>query len=196
MKASGRIYISLVSALVILLGVSAQGISTLAADKVVADGYDTEVTLEQLTNGVTIVLSRNEDGTFDQTTYYGDDALYVPQIAATADGVLEWAKFHLGFVDWNDDTGRLYYTISADEPMSYISGNAYVRSTSILFPEDFFNQSFSSNLYGSMNTGRTLHDDVDTGDEEKVRIGFSGVTLTTVAGEKGSFSNSSQVVER
>lgn len=115
---------------------------------------------------------------------------------ATADGELEWAAFHLGFNDWNDDTGRLYFSISADEPMSKVTGNAYVESTSILFPTSYYSDSFNKPLNGSMNTSRTLQDDVDTGDEDKVRVGFSSVVLTTVANEKGYFSNTSQVVER
>lgn len=80
--------------------------------------------------------------------------------------------------------------------MSTVAGNAYVKSTSILFPTTYYSNSFSKSLYGSMNTSRTLKDDVDTGDKDKVRVGFSGVVLTTVAGETGYFSNTSQVVKR
>ena len=66
-----------------------------------------------------------EEGTFEQTVYYDIDVSSIPQPTATADGELEWAEFHLGFNHWNDDTGRLYFTISADEPMSKVTGNAY-----------------------------------------------------------------------
>ena len=72
------------------------------------------VTPEQLSDGVTVVLTKNEDGTFEQTIFYDTDLAAIPQPMATSDGELEWAIFHLGFNDWNDDTGRLYFTISAD----------------------------------------------------------------------------------
>ena len=125
------------------------------------------VTKEQLEDGVTIVLAKNEEGTFEQTVYYDIDVSSNPQPTATADGELEWAEFHLGFNHWNDDTGRLYFTISADEPMSKVTGNAYVKSTSIFSSKPFYSDTFKKKLYGSMKTSRTLKENVDTGDEKK-----------------------------
>ena len=46
------------------------------------------------------------------------------------------------------------------------------------------------------NISRTLEEDVDTGDKDKVRVGFLNVVLQTTAGEYGYFSNTSQIVER
>ena len=191
-----KILISTLSAAAIMFGTLAPATSTMAAESQSIEIDDIEVTPEQLSDGVTVVLTKNNDGAFEQTVYYDTDPASIPQPMATADGELEWAKFHLGFVDWNDDTGRLYFTISADEPMSKVTGNAYVESTSILFPETYYSDSFNKKLNGSMNTSRTLQEDVNTGDEEKVRVGFSSVILSTVAGEKGYFSNTSQVVSR
>ncbi len=191
-----KIIISTLSAVAIMFGTLAPATSTMAVESQVIEIDDIEVTPEQLSDGVTVVLTKNEDGTFEQTVYYDTDIASIPQPMATADGELEWAVFHLGFNDWNDDTGRLYFTISADEPMSKVTGNAYVKSTSYLFPTTYYSDSFNKKLNGSMNTSRTLQDDVDTGDAGKVRVGFSGVVLVTVANEKGYFSNTSQVVER
>ena len=42
-----------------------------------------ELTTEQLNDGVTVVLTRNEDGTFEQTSY--DDVEQIPMLASTAD---------------------------------------------------------------------------------------------------------------
>lgn len=190
------ILLSTLSAVAIMFGTLAPTTSTMAAESQVIEIDDIEVTPEQLSDGVTVVLTKNEDGTFEQTVFYDTNIASIPQPMATADGILEWAAFHLGFNDWNDDTGRLYFSISADEPMSKVTGNAYVKSTSILFPATYYSDSFDKELNGSMNTGRTLRDNVDTGDEDKVRVGFSSVVLTTVADEKGYFSNTSQVVER
>ena len=191
-----KILISTLSAAAIMFGTFAPTTSIMAAENQVIEIDDIEVTSEQLSDGVTVVLTKNEDGTFEQTVSCDTDIASIPQPMATADGELEWAAFHLGFNDWNDDTGRLYFTISADEPMSKVKGNAYVQSTSILFPATYYSDSFDEALGGSMNTSCTLKDNVDTGDEDKVRVGFSSVVLTTVANEKGYFSNTSQVVER
>ncbi len=38
-----------------------------------------------------------------------------------------------------------------------------------------------------MKTSRTLKENVDTGDEKKVRIGFSSVVLLTTANQKDIF---------
>lgn len=191
-----KIIISTLSAVTIMFGTFAPAMPSMAAENQFIEIDDIEVTAEQLADGVTVVLSKTEDGTFEQAVYYDTDFGSIPQPMATADGELEWAAFHLGFNDWNADTGRLYFTISADEPMSKVTGNAYVKSTSVLFPATYYSDSFNKKLNGSMNTSRTLQEDVDTGDEDKVRVGFSGVILVTVAGEKGYFSNASQVVDR
>lgn len=188
--------IATLSAVAIMFATLAPATLTMAAENQFIEIDDIEVTSEQLSDGVTVVLTKNDDGTFDQTVCCDTDLAFIPQPMATADGELEWAKFHLGFVDWNNDTGRFYFTISADEPMSKVTGNAYVKSTSILFPSTYYSDSFAKKLNGSMNTSRTLQEDVNTGEEEKVRIGFSNVVLVTTAGEKGYFSNTSQVVNR
>lgn len=191
-----KILISALSAVAIMFGTFAPATSAMAAEEQFIEIEDIEVTPDQLADGVTVVLVKTEDGTFEQTVYYNTDLASIPQTMDTADGELEWAAFHLGFNNWNNDTGRLYFTISADEPMSKVTGNAYVKSTSILNPQTFYSDSFDKNLNGSMNTSRTLKEKVDTGDEEKVRVGFSSVVLVTVADEKGYFSNASQVVKR
>ncbi len=191
-----KILISMLSVASILSGSFAPATSVMAAGNQSVEIGDVEVTKEQLEDGVTIVLAKNEEGTFEQTVYYDIDVSSIPQPTATADGELEWAEFHLGFNHWNDDTGRLYFTISADEPMSKVTGNAYVKSTSIFSSKPFYSDMFKKKLYGSMKTSRTLKENVDTGDEKKVRIGFSSVVLLTTANQKGYFSDTSQVVKR
>lgn len=160
----------------------------------IAETQEITITPEQLVEGVTVLIVFNDDGSWSQFVY--DNEATIPVPAATADGELEWAKFHLGFKDWNNDTGDLYFTVSADEAMSKISGTAYVESTSWLFPKSYYDSSFSEKLYSSYNTSRTLATDVDTEDETEVRVGFRNVILSTIAGDSGAFSNSSQIVER
>lgn len=189
-----KILISALSALTVMLGAITPATSVMAADSQFIELDDIEATINQLADGVTVVLTKTADGTFEQNIYY--DTFSIPRPRATADGVLEWAEFHLGFNDWNDDTGRLYFTISADEPMYGVSGSAYVKSTSVLHPATFYSDTFDKYLNGSMNTSRTLYEDLYTEDEEKVRVGFSGVVLVTLAGDKGNFSNASQIVNR
>lgn len=191
-----KLVVSTLTALTVVLSMIAPSVQVFAEESPVTEIEDIEVTPEQLIDGVTVVLVKNNDGTFEQIVYSDTDFAAVPQPAATADGVLEWAAFHLGFNNWNNDTGRLYFTISADEPMKKVTGNAYVKSTSILFPTTYYSDSFNKSLGGSMNTSRVLYENVDTGDEDRVRVGFSNVVLLTVADEYGYFSNTSQVVDR
>ncbi len=101
-----------------------------------------------MSDGVTVLLTRNEDGTFDQTVFY-DDVIFSDDIIA-------------------DNVNQTRAT--ADEPMYNITGSAYVKSTSILFPTIYYSSSFSSLLYGYTTASRVLDDDVDTGDEDKVRV--------------------------
>lgn len=152
------------------------------------------VTPEQLSDGVTVLLTFNDDGTYNQSVYTDESAVPVP--TATADGELEWATFHLGFKDWNNDTGDLYFTVSADEAMRKVRGDAYVKSTGVLFSTYYYDDSFSESLYSPYNTSRTFATDIDTEDETKVRVGFKNVILYTTAGDTGSFSNFSQIVSR
>ena len=159
-----------------------------------ADHQEISAAADQSDGGITVVIIFNDDGTYEQTVYSNLSSVSVP--AATADGELEWAIFHLGFKDWNDDTGDLYFTVSADEPMWKISGTAYVRSTSILFPSYYYNDPFSENLYSSYNSSRILATDIDTEDETEVRVGFKNVILYTIAGDTATFSNASQIVSR
>lgn len=151
------------------------------------------VTPEELSDGITIFITRNSDGTYNQTVY--DDASVIPVPMATADGVLEWAEFHVGFKDWTNYAGDLYFTVKADEPMLKISGKAYVSPLNALL-KDYHNKEFSSNLYSSYNTSRTLAEDVDTGDATRVKVGFKTVILWTSTGDEGAFENASKIVER
>lgn len=150
------------------------------------------VTVGQLKDGITVLITINKDGTFTQCIY--DDISSIPQPAATADGELEWAVFHLGFNNWTDTTNSLYFTVSADEPMSKVYGTAYVDATSLLFPKSYYNSSFTKYLGSAFTATRTLASNIDVGDETEVRIGFKNVILVTTAGDNGSFVNTAQTV--
>ncbi len=120
----------------------------------------------------------------------------VPMLLATADGVIDWAEFHLGFKDWTNYSNELYFNVSSDEPLDKIEGKAYVKSTSILNPEEYYSDSFEAKLYGSSNTGRQLSSGVDTKDATKVRVGFKSVWLMTISGDYCKFKNDSIIVEK
>lgn len=63
------ILLSTLSAVAIMFGTLAPTTSTMAAESQVIEIDDIEVTPEQLSDGVTVVLTKNEDGTFEQTVF-------------------------------------------------------------------------------------------------------------------------------
>ena len=77
-----------------------------------------EVTAAQLSDGITVLLTRNDDNTYTQTIY--TNPADVPMLLATADGVIDWAEFHLGFKDWTNYSNELYFNVSSDEPLDKI----------------------------------------------------------------------------
>lgn len=143
-------------------------------------------------DGITIVFVRENDESYSSYEIDSETNFY-RTYSEGIDGVIDWAVFHLGFKDWNDD-GDLYYTITADEPLKYIRGNVYIKSTNVLFPKTYLSRSFSHNLYGSSNTSRFLSQNVDVGGDSSVRVGFSGVTITAISGDTASIPNNSKVV--
>lgn len=158
------------------------------------ENNDIICTKEQLEKGITVVITKNNVGEFEQNVYY--DMSNIPMMCATADGELEWAAFHLGFKDWNEHTNDLYYTVSADEPLVNICGRAYVKSTSVLNPIYYHDDIFEHDLPYSTVASRDLAWDIDTGDEEKVRVGFTGVIIKSSHGQTGAFLNKSLLVDR
>lgn len=152
-----------------------------------------ELSLDQLSDGVTILITRNDDGTYSQAVY--DSLESIPALTKTADGTLDWAAFHLGFKDWTNYSNELYFSVSSDEPMDRITGKAYVRSTSNSW-KYYYNESFDEKLYSSFNTGRQLSSGVDTQGATTVRVGFKNVILRVISGDYGVFDNNYEDVER
>lgn len=152
---------------------------------------------EQLEDGVTVLITRNNDGTYNQEVYDDEDIALssVPRSSFAGDGVIDVAAFHLGFKDWNEDTDCLYFNVSADETLSYVDGNVYVKSTSILHPESFYNDRLHYPLFGSSNTGGTIAY-VNTGDETKVRVGYSDLYIVAISGSYANMGSASKVVNR
>lgn len=109
------------------------------------------------------------------------------------DGVIDWAIFHLGF---NFD-GTLYFTIQSDEPLERVSGNAYVKSTSILNPTTYYDKPFSIGLGGSTATSRFLTQRMSfNGNDSSVRVGFKNVVITAISGDSVAMPNNSKVVKK
>ena len=146
----------------------------------------------------TYILYKNENGKAVIEEYNEE---IMPLLDYTpGDGVLEYAVFHLGFKNWTSTTGDLYYTLTADEFIKTVAGTAYVKNTSVLYTiingpyyEDSWYHTISG---GSRNITRALKDDINVGDEEEVKVGFESVTITTVGGRGGSFSNNSKIVQK
>ena len=82
------------------------------------------------------------------------------------------------------------------EPMYSASGNAYVKSTNILFPTVYYNGNFSNLMYSSANTSRAITYNINTDNEETVRVGFKNVVIITVADEYAYIPDASALVDR
>lgn len=155
-------------------------------------------TIEQISDdqlsddGISILIIRNDDGSY-RSSEVSADQLMISPCSEGVDGVIDWAVFHLGFKDWNDD-GDLYFTVSADEPLSNVSGYVYVKSTSIFSPTTYYGNSFSRNLLGSSNTSRFLSQNIDVNGDSSVRVGFTGVTIVALSGDAAAIPNNSKVV--
>ena len=161
------------------------------------DINEVEVSLDQFSesDGITIYVTFDQKGNVTKKeTFTGH--ISIPQTKNTADGVLEWAIFHLGFKDWTTDNGDLYYTATCDEPMYSASCNAYVKSTNILFPSVYYNGNFSNLMYSSANTSRAITYNINTDNEETVRVGFKNVVIITVADEYAYIPDASALVDR
>lgn len=153
---------------------------------------DVELDMLENEDGISIVFVRNEDGSYSSYEINSNFNFPLP-CSEGVDGVIEWAVFHLGFKDWNDN-GDLYFTITADEPLRYIQGEVYIKSMDFLFPKKYLQRSFYNYLGGSSNTSRFLSQNVDVGGDSSVRVGFRGVTITAISGDTASIPDNSKVV--
>lgn len=163
---------------------------------------DLEYNLNDLnSDGITIIFLRNEDDSFSRFVVKDSKELLNECKAASNlysfnDGKLEFATFHLGFNHWNNDTGRLYFEVNSDEPLSRVSGQAYVKSLSKLNEKIFYNHSFAKSVNGLYHVTQTLQENVHTGQEKEVRVGFSNVYLRLLTGYSQSLGAGSEVVKR
>lgn len=151
------------------------------------------LSLNQLTDGISILITQNNDGSYSQEVF--DDLSQIAVPTATEDGVLEWAVFHLGLKDWTSSSNCLYYTLSADEFIKTISRTAYVRPTNLLINDYYYNKSLPSEVYSS-NTSRVLQYNIDVEGDTKVVVGYKNVVIRTMSGGTGSFTNSQKTVSR
>lgn len=170
-------------------------IQTLASSEKIQNSsqININVTLDELKDGITVLLRFNSDGTCTETVF--DKLDDVPQLTKVSDGKLEWAVFHLGFRNWSGKRGDLYYDIEADEALDRVRGRAYVKSVSV-FGSTYYNDSFSKNLSGSHRSSSTIKEDINVGNSKEVLVGYSGVTFTTKAGAGGSFQSKSKIVKK
>ena len=67
------------------------------------------VTYDDSSYTVQVNVTRNADGTYSQSVYSREESIVVPR--AADDGVIDWAKFHLGFRNWENNCGDLYISV-------------------------------------------------------------------------------------
>lgn len=154
---------------------------------------ETTISLEQLRNGISILITKNSEGDYSQEVVEDLSQIAVP--AATADGVLEWAVFHVGLKDWTSTSNCLYYTLSADEYVRSIDGIVYVKPTNLLTNKYYYRNYLPSEVY-SNNTSRVIKNNIDVENATRVVVGFENVTIKAISGDSGSFKNAKVTVTR
>lgn len=186
--------VAIVSLLILPLNVSAN------SNDVYSTPIEISTTVDQLQDGVTVLVKMKDDGTYTQKVYTEEENIpsqySTPGHGTGADGILNWATFHVGFKNWTNYSNDFYYTITSDEPMSVVKGTAFVKSPSIFFPKTYFNRSFTHSLGGSTRLSKSLKEGVDVDGATEVVVGFQNVVMTTIAGDKANFGSAQQLVER
>ena len=147
--------------------------------------------INDLKDGVSVVMQKDENG--NTYSYVCEDPSQIPMMCSYDDGSIEMAILHLGFKNWNDNKGSLYFSFESDEATASLQGNFYVKTTG-WFPDTYWSGSNSYNMFGCFSTTRYIKQGIDVGDSTEVRVGFSSVTFETIYGETGWFSNSAQNV--
>ncbi len=154
-----------------------------------------DIDVSSMKQGVTVYFHFDKQGNVvDNYVKHGN--LPTVKYIAPNDGIIDVAIFHLGFTEWKNSTGRLYYTIKADEHISNASGRAYVKSTSFFGPT-YYDESFN-HYFNQKSTGfsKSLKSKVYVGNETKVRVGFKNVKMRAVADKFAYLTDSSSIVEK
>lgn len=149
------------------------------------DDFSANVDIE---NKATFIAYKNEKDDIAVSEFspeITESLTYTP-----GDGVLEYAVFHIGFNNWKNTTGDLYYTITCDELLKTVAGTAYVKEKNLLFPETYYEDKWYDTLNPATTTAtRILKSNIYVGNVTEVKVGFKNVTFTTLADRGGSFSN-------
>ncbi len=181
--------------LIIMLDLNNNSLVVFANDKKVDTDnmIEFELSVEDLKNGVSVVMFKNDNG--DISSYVCEDITMLPMNCSVDDGSVELAILHVGFREWSDNQGSLYFTFECDEATSKLQGNFYVKKTGFS-SGTYWSGANSYNMFGCHTTTRYIKQHIDVGNATSVIVGFNSVTFETVQGETGWFSNSSQMVNK
>lgn len=189
-------HISFVLVLVLTLCLSLNlGITTLADEnsKISIPDFSVVLSEQDLEDGVTVVLYKNEDGSFTSKQIF-DSSDYPIMPLEGPDGSLEWATFHVSLYNWINDTGKVSYTITCDEPLNTVRGNVYVETVDKLIATTFFSKYIRDSCHGATRRVAEIGTTKSMKGYNSVLVRFSSITFTTIGDEGGSFPNAKKEV--
>ena len=175
--------------------------TTASATDTVSGSYGTtledfavEVSLDDLRNGVTVVLEDVGDGNYMARQLSAKEAFELENGRASVEVK---ASFHCGLnYNSNNNKGSLHWSATGYQ-LTRVQATIFCKDTSILFPEYFFNGDIDgySDLSGRYNEayGATGSFDISS-DVKKVKVGWSSAYITTVTDGKVSMANASQTL--
>lgn len=158
--------------------------SDVAITETAEEAVEFELSIDELQNdGIDIYVYKDAN---NQLIYREEPII---STRGTADGILEYAKLHLGLTG-----SKLYYTLSCDEALGNCTYNVYVKSTDGLIT--YFSTFGVDLLYSSFSVNKTISNSINTGSKTMVKVGWTAFTFTTIFGTLGSFSPNFQNVAR
>lgn len=196
--------ISVLFALVLTFSMSPASLAAPIQQDESLSEFSFEASLEDLQDGITFVISKNEDGGFVVRQILVEDAVAQNEEAVPFDvEAIPYytpgdTAFHCGLTHlWDNGVAYLHWEAHGDQ-LTNVKAKVYCKDTSILFPKSYFNDYINEyddldgmydNAYGQTEFF-SIPDDV-----EKVKVGWSNVYITTVKDGKMSVPDASQTVK-
>lgn len=210
MKKQKRVFFAITLALVLMMstiiGVSAESTKSQAQSPGTGEG----IVVQLDSNGnadLTVTMAVDENGNMKQISNepIKDKSNVAPNeegLASPTNGeVVPLAtpfvvKFALHLKNWTSQYGDLSWDASSTLPnITSVTGTAYIKSTSILFPTTYFTKGISMYGIGGHMYATDYLGYANLKSETSVKVGFTGVKVVTVQ-QVCNMPNSSMIVNK
>lgn len=185
---------TLFMALLMCIGMAVPAFAAKPAQEISLGDFSIEMSVTDLQQGATVVIEKDINGNLTIRQVSPTEAFALENGRSTR--AIE-ATFHCGITyDKNSNSAYLHWNATGKK-LTRVTAKVFCKSTSILFPESYFNDDIDgySDLSGRYNSasGATDSFDIPPG-TTKVKVGWSSAYVTTVAGGKMSMASASQTV--